>query len=202
MDEQKIESRVKLEELDRVLETILPENCTGRGIMGASIVANACLDAFLQEKGWSRDCIGAVTLFASIIYEGKWQVPSHIHEKGCGCHRRFRSGNRLQIMGRMEDLITEWGLPTKSNPRIEEGVTMYAEAGGSRKYPAVVVKIFKGNDFFQSNSGGTAYFEPTSGQWRLSVFYKDEGRLIPEWFPPISDRTKAIQFITERVLER
>ncbi len=191
-----------MKKLDRLLEDTLPDDCTARGI-GASIIVNECLDAFLQEKGWARDSMGAVTLFASIINQGGWKIPKHIHDRVCRCQQQRQPRTREQIMAPMWSLIEEWGLPTKEEPKTENGVTYYTEAAGSRKTPLIEIKFFKGGQaYHQAKYNGMATFYPEEGTWHTYVSYPDptdENYRKGDYLPSTKDREEAIRIVLEAV---
>lgn len=190
-----------LEIVRDTLSHALPEGCMERGVIGSHIVANECVDAFLVEKGWARDCFGAMTLFTSIA-AGDWKIPQHIHDRVCGCQERRAKSTRDRIMAPMWNLITAWGLPTKENPKSEQGVTYYAEAGGSRKYPLIMVKFFKGESYHSARSGGSASWNPRQGLWGAHVFYDEGGKLASHYLPATVHRDKAIRTVLEAVQQR
>lgn len=180
-----------LEMLDKTLETILPDYCVVKGSKGSSIVANECFDEFLKEKGWSRDCTGAVVLLTGIISGSGWKIPQHIHDRVCACQKQHEGPKtRDRIMAPMVKLIHDWGLPTIDNPKIEDGINYYAEASGSRKYPCVAIRVFKGEMYHGAKSGGCATYDPRNKIWRLIYFYEPSGL---ESLPSTADRNEAIR---------
>lgn len=190
------EKEAALQLLDEALRRTLPEDCTARNLIGASLIADKCLDAFLKEKGYTRNCVAALALFMAIVADEGWRIPQHIHDRMCGCQRLISRAPTPQK--RMWDLIAEWQLPTAESPESKGGVTYYAEVGGSRTYPLIVVWFYKGKSRLKARASGSASWHPRKKVWHNCIFSKGGNQYLLR----TTNRDEAIRTVLEAVQQK
>lgn len=152
------------------LRAILPDDCKARYAIGGEIIAYDCLKSYLEMKRWDSKGMGTIALYTQIA-EGNWKIPENVHNKICKCRNNRRPRNRKESMERVNRLIDQMELPHKDEPGQIEGVSFYAEAGGTKMNPVIYLR------FFFDEKSAVAYYNLISGRWMLASIIKRENGL-------------------------